>query len=244
MIHIKNISLYQNKDVISGESSSEKSFNLFKMRFLPSVEKTSDYSHFIFMKIQYAIFILFLATFPLSIVSCRCPSDEDIKIPISVIEKSNQQIISKTGEEFFHNNFSLNMADSKELKDKYLMKYNFKMDGKPYINKEISFMVDSLGSLPAGQNISGIPNCINGNCDFSVDASKAKQIAEEQGLEKGIKDWKADFVWNDKYENYVWKVISTSSESQGTNGYRGSGNEMIIDANNGKVLESNSWYVR
>ncbi len=101
-----------------------------------------------------------------------------------------------------------------------------------------------LGNLVGGQKISGIPDCTNGDCDYSIDESKAKQIAEAQGLEKGIKNWKTDFVWNDKYENYVWKIISTSSESQGSEGYRGSGKEMLIDANNGKVLESNSWHVR
>ena len=191
--------------------------------------------------------LTFLSLFLLSLIaliSCRCSADEDMKIPFSIVEKSNQKIISKTGEDFFHNNYYLNIADSKEVNGKYLMKYSFKIDGKPYVNKEISFLVDSLGNLAAGQKLSGIPNCANNACDYSVDETKAKQIAEKEGLEKGIKDWKSDFVWNDKYENYVWKIISTSSESQGSNGYRGSGNEMIIDANSGKVLESNDWHVR
>ncbi len=244
MRKIKNISLYKNIYVISSESSREKSFNSFKMRFLPSVEMTNRYSLNILSGTHLDLFILLLLIFPILIIGCSCGVEQETNIPANVIKKSNQRIISKTGEDFFKNNFSLNMADSKKFDSKYLMMYNFKMDGKPFVYKEISFMVDSLGELPAGQKIAGIPNCANGDCDYSVDESKAKQIAEGHGLEKGIKDWKSEFVWNDKYENYVWEVISTSSESQGSNGYRGSGNEMIIDANNGKVLESNSWHVR
>ncbi len=230
--------------VISSGSSREKSFNSFKVRFLPSVEMTNRYSLNILSGIHFALFILLLLIFPVFIIGCRCGVEQETNIPANIVKKSNQQIISKTGEDFFHNYFSLNIADSKEVDSKYLMKYNFKIDGKPFVDKEISFVVDSLGNLADGQKLSGIPNCVNNACDYSVDETKAKQIADEQGLEKGIKNWKSDFVWNDKYENYVWEIISTSSESQGSNGYRGSGNEMIIDANNGKILESNSWHVR
>ncbi len=180
----------------------------------------------------------------LMIFSCRCPSETEMKIPRNVIEKSNQQIIAKTGDEFFKNNFNLDLTGSKNLNGKYLMKYDFKVESKPFVDEEISFMVDSTGKLIDGQKISGIPNCVNGDCDFSIVESEAKQIAASNKLEKGIKDWKTDFVWNDRFKKYVWKIISTTSESQGSEGYRGSGNEMIIDANNGKVLETNAWHVR
>ena len=61
------------------------------------------------------------------------------------------------------------------------------MDDKPFVNENISFMVDSTGNLVGGQKISGIPNCTNGDCNYSVDESKAKQIAETKDLKKELK---------------------------------------------------------
>ncbi len=195
-------------------------------------------------KIFNYVFLLVGLTFPFFLFACRCPAESDLQIPQSVIENSNQQIISKTGDDFFKNNFTLNFDESKEIDGNFLMKYNFTISDKPFVDEEISFLVDSTGKVLSDQKIIGIPNCKNGDCDFNIDEDKAIQIAESNGLEKGIKNWKTDFVWDDKYEKYVWKIISTASQSQGSEGYRGSGSEILIDANNGKVLDSNMWHVR
>ena len=75
----------------------------------------------------------------------------------------------------------IDLKDSKDVNGKYLMKYNFKMDDKSFVNENISFMVDSTGKVIEGQKISGIPDCANGDCDYSINESKAKQIAEASG---------------------------------------------------------------
>ena len=74
------------------------------------------------------------------------------------------------------------------------------------------------------------------NCDFVVDEKIAKQIATENGLAKGIIDWKIDFLWDAKYNKYVWQLLSTIKESKGESGYRGEGEKIIIDPNNASVI--------
>ncbi len=93
------------KNVISNESSSEKSLTLVGKRFLPSVEMTVRCRQF-FLPNLYNLLIssaLIILLF-ISANCTNCPSKEEMKIPQNVIEKSNQKIISKTGEDFFKNN--------------------------------------------------------------------------------------------------------------------------------------------
>ena len=166
-----------------------------------------------------------------------------INIPDNIIEESNQFIISKTGEEFFNKNISLNESKTAKLDNGYKMIYDFRISGKEYVNEEISFMVDSLGNILDEEEIKGIPDCKNNNCDFSIDESGAKQIAEKNNFEKGIKDWKTDFVWNEEYSKYVWAIQSTTFEDNGTQGYRGGGEVIFIDASTGEVLGTKGWRV-
>ena len=71
-----------------------------------------------------------------------------------------------------------------------------------------------------------------------------KQIAIEYGLPKGIKDWKVDFIWEAKYNKYVWHLFSTLKESQGDFGYRADGEQIVIDPNNASVIYQDRWQIK
>ncbi|MFO7448383.1 MAG: PepSY domain-containing protein [Ignavibacteriaceae bacterium] len=192
-----------------------------------------------------AVIILFTITaFVYYGCGCACETAEQADIPASVIRNANQVIISQTGNDFFNEYVSLDMKRSKVISPDYYLVYRIIMPDKPYVNEVIEFTVDKGGNLNREFSIKGIPDCLNADCHFSVDEEKAISIAEERGLEKGIKEWKTGFTWNEKYNRYVWYVLSTLDESDNTQGGRSSGKEIIIDANTGEVLSVNEWNVR
>ena len=120
------------------------------------------------------------------------------------------------------------------------------MPEKPFVDESIRFTTDSLGNVLKQFEVVGIPDC-NSNlndCDFVVDEKIAKQIATEYGLPKGIKDWKVDFIWEAKYNKYVWHLFSTLKESKGDFGYRANGEQIVIDPNNASVIFQDSWQIK
>jgi len=191
------------------------------------------------------IFILLLTTsFLYSGCSCK-PCSENSEIPVNILKKANSFIISKTGDEFFKKYISVNFTRSKHITPNYLMVYRFYMPEKSFINEEIRFSVDSTGNILKRYEVVGIPEC-NANpnsCDFVVDEKIAKQIATQNGLAKGIKDWKVDFEWEATYKKYVWIVLSTERENKGEFGYRGAGEKIIIDPNDASVLNKDTWKI-
>jgi hypothetical protein len=119
------------------------------------------------------------------------------------------------------------------------------MPEKPFVDELIRFTVDSTGKVLTQYEVVGIPDCIANqmDCDFVVNDKTAKQIATENGLPKGIKDWKVDFVWEAKYNKYVWKIISTNKETVLQDHDRAEGEWIIIDPSKASVLEQESWKV-
>ena len=78
---------------------------------------------------------------------------------------------------------------------------------------------------------------------FVVDEKIAIQIANQNLLPKGVNDWKSDFVWNAKYNKYVWEIISTTKENKNEENYRAEGEKIIIDATNAAVLSKDNWKI-
>lgn len=187
-----------------------------------------------------------LTVFFLTSCSCKpCQEKEESQIPINVIQKADQLIISKTGNEFFKKYITADFSQSKHISQNYLMVYKFYMPEKPFVDESIRFTTDSLGNVLNQFEVVGIPNC-NSNpndCDFIVDEKIAKQIATQNGLAKGIKDWKVDFVWNNKYGKYVWEIISTNKENKNEEYNRAEGEMIIIDANNSSMLSKDNWKI-
>lgn len=175
-------------------------------------------------------------------------SPKEEEIPDSIIEKSNQFIISKVGQEFFNNYMSINKELTRYipanlhciknlsycadylLAPNYFMVYSLKIPNKPYANVSISFSVDKNGNIIAGSQ-QGLPDCVSkpSECEFLIDENDAIKIARNAGLEEGISDWKTSFHW--AYGNpgsYVWTVQNYLSSNNGK--------IVMIDANSGDII--------
>jgi len=198
------------------------------------------------MKFRFLSFILILVFLSLFINACRCPScssQEETMVPKEVLSKANDFIRLRTGNDFFEKYISPDFTRTKFTPPYYFLTYRLIMSDKPYVNTVIQFSIDSAGNVIKDRDIIGIPNCQDGGCIFNITEDQAVKIAKESGLEKGIKPWKTGFLWDSNLKQYTWHILSTSTESQGTGGFRGNGKEIIIDPNSGLVLEMNDWHV-
>ena len=198
------------------------------------------------MKQIFLIVTALLVGFLIYSCSClTCGSKEEAIVPLDVLEKADSFIVSKTGEHFFNNYIAIDFLRTKHTAPYYEMVYKFYIPEKSYIDALIKFTVDSVGNVVGKRDIIGIPSCrfYPLGCEFNIDEQTARQIATDNGLEEGIKEWKAGFMWNAKYGKYVWHFLSTLEEMEGEFGYRAKGKEVIIDPSNGEVIALNDWNI-
>jgi hypothetical protein len=198
------------------------------------------------LTLGFIVLFIILFSFFNTGCSCGCGGDnENVEIPLNILRKSDQFIISRTGNEFFKKYITIDFSQSKHIPPNYLMVYKFYIPEKPFVDEIIRFNVDSIGNALKQFEVVGIPECNSNpmNCDFVVDEKIARQIATENGLSKGINDWKVDFVWDANYNKYVWQLLSTIKESQSEFGYRGEGEQISIDPTNASVIDKHSWKI-
>ncbi|MCJ7555127.1 MAG: hypothetical protein MUO34_14745 [Ignavibacteriaceae bacterium] len=196
-------------------------------------------------KVLMFLFLILNSLFLINACSCSSSAQQEANIPSEVLEKGNRFIISKTGEEFFKKYIQPDFSKSKEIKEGYFLLYNFYMPEKPFVNGMIRLTVDSTGTVLTDREISGIPNCIQTptDCVFIIDENQAVEIAKQNKLEEGIKEWHKGFVWDVNYNKYIWRILSTLHEMIGDFGYRGNGTQIIIDPNSGDVLAIDDWRI-
>src|SRR5690606_36171111 len=112
----------------------------------------------------------------------------------------------------------------------------FSMPSKEGVEGTIRFSIDTLGNVQKDKEIAGIPDCSSNKCEYKISRDDAKSIAQKSGLDEGIKEWDVEFTWDNKYQNYIWQVRSTLTETKGTD--RRSGKIVLIDPVNGDVLDT------
>ncbi|WP_337864667.1 hypothetical protein [Ignavibacterium sp.] len=170
---------------------------------------------------------------------------DDTDIPVYVFKNANKFISTKTGESFFENYIQPDFENCIKLENGYLLSYKLYVPEKPFVKGRIRFTVDTLGNVNQNLEIFGIPECVKNpsDCKFNIDEKSARVIAEQYGLEKGVKDWKCTFIFDPIFGKYVWNINSTLTESEGEFGYRASGQEIIIDSSTGEVLAKNDWKI-
>jgi hypothetical protein len=198
------------------------------------------------MKKKSLIVTALLVGFLIYSCSClTCGSKEEANVPLEVLEKADSFIVSKTGEQFFKDYISVDFFRTKHTPPYFEMVYSLYITEKSYVDVLIKFTVDSVGNVVKNRDIIGIPNChyYPLECEFNIDEQTARDIATENGLEEGIKEWKVGFIWNAKYGKYVWHLLSTLQEMEGEFGYRAKGKEAIIDPSNGEVIALNDWNI-
>ena len=196
------------------------------------------------MKAVFIIISVILTSIFFDACSCSsCSKQEETIVPKDLLAKANDYIKQRTGSDFFEKYVSPDFVRTKLTPPYYFLTYRLIMPEKPYVNTVIQFSIDSTGNVIKDRDIIGIPDCVEGGCNFSITEEQAIKIATDSGLDKGVKPWKTGFLWEPKLNQYTWHILSTSSESQSSEGFRGYGNEVIIDPNSGLVLEMNDWHV-
>jgi len=202
-------------------------------------------------------FILFVALLSLLLQACSCPVCEITDnrypktfkltgVPESLKTKVDSWIAAKTGESFFTNYIKLNETASYFDSVKYYWVYDITIPEKDFVTGKIDLFTDTKGNIDPLMEVNGIPDCESNpsTCTFDITPQKALVIATKEGLKPGIKEWTLKFVWSQKFNRYVWQIISTLEESQGSNGFRGSGQELLLDASSGAKLDLSEWKVR
>jgi hypothetical protein len=198
------------------------------------------------MKAASIFIFISLVLISIFVNACRCPScsqQEETVVPKDLLNKANDYIKLRTGDDFFEKYISPDFVRTRFTPPYYFLTYRLIMPEKPYVNTVIQFSIDSTGVIVKDRDIIGIPNCADGGCSFNISEEQAIKIAKDSGLEKGIKPWKTGFIWNPNLKQYTWHILSISAESQSSEGFRGNGKEIIIDPNSGLVLEMNDWHV-
>lgn len=208
---------------------------------------------------RYHILILLLV---LGFVSVSEVVYSQEPIPDFVIEKSNQFVISKMGEDFFKKYISLDYGRSKywppneaciqnpsscamHLQEPYYdMVYSLNIPEKPYAAASISFPVDTNGNAINVENDAiGFPECKlhPEECTFPIDEAEAIDIAKDAGIEQGIRKWETSFHWfAGDLKTYVWTVSNMLYESS-VPSHEARGKTVVIDANSGKVCMVSEW---
>lgn len=201
--------------------------NLFKLSLLLSV-----------------LMILLVAV----LTGCKCRACDDQEkgtVPVEVLTKADSFIVASTGKEFFDQYIKPDFARTKHTPPYFEMAYRFFMPEKSYVDAIIKFTVDSVGNVLKNRDIVGIPRCLNfpEECDFNIDEQAARQIASNMGLKDGVKEWDTGFMWDFKFNRYVWRILSTLTELGSEENYKATGQEMLIDPNTGDVLALNDWRI-
>jgi hypothetical protein len=177
--------------------------------------------------------------------SCNCGLPDKTDVPLSVLTKANDFVISKTGKDLFQKYFSPEFEKIEFTGSEYKMVYRFYMPEKSFVNGTAEFFIDTAGTVDKTKNISGIPDYkINPlSCKFDIDETKAIQAAKGSGLEQGVKNWKTGFLWDKDLNQYVWHVLSTFNESGKGKDYQANGKDILIDPNTGYILKTTLWKI-
>ncbi|MHC1738901.1 MAG: hypothetical protein AB9882_12925 [Ignavibacteriaceae bacterium] len=192
------------------------------------------------------LFSFLLALIAFSCSCQRCDESKIIHVSARMAENAQAFIEAYVGAEFYSKYISIDKLKTEYHSPNYLLVYNISIPDKPFFRGEIKFYMDSSGNVITKIPVTGIPNCVEKpeNCIFNIDENEARAIAKANYLSVGMKDWMLSVMWNEDYDKYVWYILSTTYESEGSNGFIGDGEYIIIDIGSGKVIEKDKWKVR
>lgn len=176
-----------------------------------------------------------------------CAKKDAVKemwLPANVEVCVRKNILPLTGEDFFTRHFIFDDAKTVTANGLTTAVFWYRHKGYAFINEEVRFVTDSSGVLIGATRIEGVPNCVAGGCTYAVTEEQARATARVKGLKPGTKPWGIEFTWSPKHGKYVWQVRSVLAEGEGSNGYRGNGELLLIDPANGGVLERSEWRVQ
>lgn len=182
--------------------------------------------------------------------ACTCKTcgikNEQQPVPDYVFYKTDKYIQMKVGRDFFEKYIHADYKNSIKKRDKYEVRYNFRMIDYDFVDEEILIVTDSSGNILNGALSKGIPSCMNetGGCDFKINKNRAIEIGVANSLPEGIKEWAVEFRWSELVNKYVWHIITTTAEFGGVENYKAEGEELMIDPVNGDILKKRMWSIR
>ncbi len=167
------------------------------------------------------------------------------EVPDSIFVRTDDFLSKKVGADFFNLYIHKDYFRSRAADSIFEIRYNFKMDEYDFVDEEILIITDKHGNLDHTHKPSGIPTCVKRieGCNF-INREAAVRIAEENGLDKGIKPWLVEFRWFDEANLYVWHILSTKYELKKDNYYIADGEELLIDPVTVEVIKHREWKVR
>lgn len=192
----------------------------------------------------------FLILLLYSIFACNCKTcgdnNESDLVVDSIFTNADMFIISIAGNDFFDKYITRDYIKSQKKSNNYHLFYKLKKLDQDFIDEEIHFYTDSSGIVLDSLDFVGIPKCEDfpNQCIFNVDKEEAIDIALSEKILPGIRDWEVSFRWSEIDERYVWHILSTLEESGAENGYKGKGEELILNPYNGEVIDKRDWEVK
>jgi len=193
--------------------------------------------------------IIFISLISIIAFSCSCQRCDDSKIIFispKMAENAQEFIEAYVGAEFYSKYVFQDKLRTEYISPYYILVFNIIIPEKPFFHGEIKFYMDSSGTINTKMPVTGIPDCLEKpeTCQFNTDETEARAIAKSNLLAEGIKEWMVSTVWSEQYNKYVWYILNTLYESEGSNGFIGEGEYIIIDICSGEVIEKNVWKVR
>jgi hypothetical protein len=167
-------------------------------------------------------------------------------IPDEIIIRTNAYLMQRMSIDYFKEYISLDPQNSAADSPYYQVAYRFRIPGKDFVDEPLKIFTDMDGNVLDSMSIAGVPICVRDTalCSFNIDERSAINIAEKSGLKGSQDKLKTDFKWSTEFNRYVWEIRLIKEESQGSHGYRGSGETVVIDPNSGEVLHKGEWFVR
>lgn len=206
------------------------------------------------MKKHHA-FLFIILIFMVSMIyfaGCSCSScgkqnseSVEVQIPDSIFAVGDNFIVHKTGEKFFGEYIYRDFINSKEHENFYELIYRFKIVDKEYVDEKIQFFIDKKGNVLQDHDVVGIPDCRSDsrNCEFNVDKESALEIASENILDEGVREWDISFRWSPEHGKYVWHILTTINEIGSGDFYKANGKEIFIHPFDGSVIQIRSWRI-
>jgi len=184
-----------------------------------------------------------LALFSYSCTCSNCDKRLENDIPAYIVEAADKFIISRVGQDFYDNYIYPDYVRTKAVPPYYHMYYILRMVETDFINEQVYFTLDEKGNIVEEFDVVGVPDCMEepADCEFNIRKEQALEIAKREKLVEGIKPWDIAFMWSSDLGKYVWHILSTTRESGSGDFYKASGQEIIIDPNDGKILKQREW---
>ncbi len=150
------------------------------------------------------------------------------------IELASQYLREIVGTEFFEE--SVHRTDiyvRAESSNEVQVTYMFAVASAPEDYPIFVVQVD-IGNGTAG-SLRRIPGCKDNanNCEVRVSREQAKAIAEENGLEAGIAEWKVELRTIQNSDELLWAIENTTTWDTGP-----CGKLILVSAYSGEVLET------